>query len=82
MEKKLITELTDQELEEELKKRKKERIIVAAMMGFLVGAAVWSATHTKGFRTFLILALFFFVGKQYSGKVEEITNEINARKIL
>ena len=82
MEKKLITELTSQELEEELKKRKKERIIVATMMGFLVGCAVWSATHKGGFWTFLILAFVFFLGKNNTGKVEEVTNEINSRKVL
>ncbi len=79
MEKKLLNEFTDQELEEELKKRKKSRIIVALMMGFLVGCAVWSATHKGGFWTFLILGFAFYLGKKNSGIVEEVTKEINSR---
>ena len=79
MEKKLLNELTDQELEEELKKRKNERILVALLMGFLLGCAIWSATHKGGFWTFFILALVFFIGKKNSGIVEEVTNEIKSR---
>ena len=82
MEKKSITELTDQELEEELNKRKKNRILLACLMGLLVGVAIWSATHKGGFWTFIILAFVFFVGRKNSGNVEEVTNEINARKVL
>jgi hypothetical protein len=82
MEKKLLNELTNQELAEELRKRKKEQIIVATMMGFLVGCAVWSATHKGGFWTFLILAFVFFLGKNNAGKVKEVTNEIDSRKVL
>lgn len=82
MEKKSITELADQELEEELKKRKKNRILVACLMGLLVGVAIWSATHKGGFWTFTILAFVFFVGRKNSGNVEEATNEINDRKVL
>lgn len=79
---KLLSELSDQELEEELKKRKKSRTIVALIMGFLVGCAVWSATHKGGFWTFIILILVFYLAKKNSGNVEEITNEINSRKVL
>ncbi len=50
-------------------------------MGFLVGCAVWSATHKGGFWTFAILFLSLFIGKKFSGKVEEVTKEINARKV-
>ena len=82
MEKKSITELTDQELEEELKKRKKGRIYTALMIGFLVGCAVWSATHKGGFVTFAILAFVFWIAKKNKDDVDEITNEINARKVL
>lgn len=82
MEQKKLSELSDQELEGELKKRKKERIIIAILMGLLVGAAICSATHKGGFVTFIILALVLFVGKKYSGKVEELTKEIDSRKVL
>lgn len=81
MEKKLLNELTDQELGNELKKRKKERIYVAVLMGFLVGCAVWSATHKGGFWTFLILAVVFYLGRKNSGKVEEVTKEMDSRKV-
>ncbi len=82
MEKKLLNELTDQELVEKLRSRKKERIFVAILMGFLIGCAVWSATHKGSFYTLLILVTVIFIGKKYSGKVVEVTNEIEARKVL
>lgn len=82
MEKKLLNELTDQELAEELKKKKKERIFVAILMGFLVGCAVWSATHKGTLLTFILLAIVLYLGKRNSGIVEEVTNEINSRKVL
>ncbi|GAB2612970.1 hypothetical protein GCM10027035_06700 [Emticicia sediminis] len=82
MENKLLQEFTKQELAEELKKRKKERIVVATIMGFLVGCSIWSATHKGGFWTFVILFLVLFIGKKYSGKVEEVVKEIDSRKVL
>ena len=82
MPQKLLSELSDQELEEELKTRKKGRIMVGFLMGFLVGCAIWSATHKGGFWTFFILAIVFYIGKKNLGNVEEVTNEINSRKIL
>lgn len=82
MENKLVQEFTDQELAEELKKRKKERIVVATIMGFLVGCSIWSATHKGGFWTFAILFLGLLIGKKYSGKVEEVVKEIDSRKVL
>ena len=82
MEKKVLSELTDQALAAELKKRKQSQIIVATMIGFLVGCAVWSATHKGGFVTFFILEFAFYLGKKNSGKVEEVTNEIDSRKTL
>ncbi len=82
MEGKSLNEFTDQELEIELKKRKQSQIIVATMIGFLIGCGVWSATHKGGFVTFFILTFAFYLGKKNHGKVEEVTNEINSRKNL
>ena len=82
MEKEVLSELTNQELVAELKKRKQSQIIVATMIGFLVGCSVWSATHKGGFVTFFILAFAFYLGKKNSGKGEEVTNEIDSRKTL
>jgi asparagine N-glycosylation enzyme membrane subunit Stt3 len=81
MEQKSINELTDQELGEELKKRKKDRIFVAVLMGVLLGCAVWSATHKGVFLTFILLGVVFYLGRKNSGKVEEVIKEINARKV-
>lgn len=80
MAKKLITEFTDQELVDELKKRKSERIVFAVLMGVLVGCAVWSATNKGGLWTFAVLALVLFMGKKNSGRVEEVVKELNNRK--
>ena len=81
MEKKLLTELTDQELETELKKRKNERLFAGFLIGILLGISVWSATHKGTFLPFAILALVIYIAKKYPN-VDEITNEINARKVL
>ncbi len=82
MEKKVLTQLTDQELATELKARKQSQIIVATLIGFLVGCAVWSATHKGGFVTFFILVFAFYLGKKNHGKVEEVTKEMSTRKTL
>ncbi len=82
MEKKILSDFTDRELAEELKKRKNERISIAILIGFLVGVAVWGATHKGGWITFAILFLVIFIGRKYSGKVEEISKEIDSRKVI
>lgn len=82
MQQRLLSELSDQELEVELKKRKNERIFFGLFIGFLVGIAIWSATHKGGFWTFFILAFVFYIAKKNWGNFDEITNEINSRKVL
>ena len=79
MEKKLLIDLTDQELEVELKKRKNERFFAGFLIGILVGIAFWSATHKGTFLPFAILALVIYIAKKYPN-VDEVTTEVNARK--
>ena len=81
MEQKSLSELTEQELRQELKKRKQSQIFAALFMGFSVGVAIWAATHKGGF---LVSLLPFFVAyffRKVPTELEEVKKEMESRKI-
>ena len=49
MEQRPFSELTDQTLQQGLKKRKQSQIFAALFVGFSIGVAVWAASHKEGF---------------------------------
>jgi hypothetical protein len=60
MEKKILSELTDQELLQEAKKKKTTSITNAFLIGFLAGIVVYSvAKNTWGFLTLIPLFLIY-----------------------
>jgi uncharacterized membrane protein YbjE (DUF340 family) len=74
------SQLTRDELASEAKKLKAQKVPVAVFIGFLVGIAVWSATHQGGF--FLTVGLLIFalvIGSSYSKKVKSVQAEISRR---
>ncbi len=74
------SKMTLDELGSEEKKMKSQKIPTALFIGFLVGIAIWSATHTGGF--FLTVGLLIFalvIGSRYSKNLTSIQAEINRR---
>lgn len=72
--------LSLEELKSEENKLKSYKIPIALLCGFLMGVAIWSATHQWGFfKTVMLMAFSFFVGNKYSQTLKEIQAEINTR---
>lgn len=62
------------------KKTKSQKIAVAIFIGFLVGIAVWSATHKGGLLLTTGLLLFALsIGSSYSKNLKDIQAEISRR---
>lgn len=74
------TKLTLDELVSEEKKLNSQKIPSALFIGFLVGVAVWSATHGGGFILTVGLLIFaVFIGSGYSKKMRGVKAEISRR---
>jgi hypothetical protein len=82
MEQKPLTELTDQELQTELKKRKQSLIFACVFVGMSIGVAVWSATHKGGFLITLFPFWVAYLFRNTSNEVDEVKKEINNRKTV
>lgn len=60
-------------------KLKSQKTFTAVFIGFLVGVAIYSATH-KGFLLPVALLIFsFLIGNNYSKNVRSIQEEISRR---
>ena len=74
------SKLTLEELMSEKRKLKSQQIPSALFIGFLVGIAVWSATHHGSiFLTTGLLVLALWAGSVYSKKQKNIEAEISRR---
>lgn len=82
MEQKPLTELTDQELQQELKKRKQSQIFAALFIGVSIGVAVWSATHKGGLLFTLLPFLVAYFFRKKPNELKEVQKEIESRKVL
>lgn len=72
--------MTLDELVSEAQKLKSQKIPSAVFVGFVVGIAVWSATHKGGFvLTVGLLAFALFIGARYSKSLKSIQAEISRR---
>lgn len=73
------SKMTLDELVSVEKKLKSQKITIAVFIGFVVGIAIYSATH-KGFVLPVILLIFsFFIGATYSKNLKGIQAEISRR---
>jgi hypothetical protein len=73
------TELTDQELLEEVKKVKTSPIIDAFFIGFLVGIIIYSLmANTWGFLTLIPLVIVYWLLKKPK-RYEALKHELNKR---
>jgi hypothetical protein len=82
MEQKPLSELTDQELQTELKKRKQSLIFACVFVGISIGIAVWSATHKGGFFFTLLPFLVAYLFRNTSKEVDGVKKEIDVRKTV
>jgi len=81
MDKKKLSDLTDQEILDKKKKLKSSQIISAVLIGFLVGIAVYS-TINKGLGFFTIFPLFFiFLIAKNKSDLNIINLEIKNRNL-
>lgn len=75
--------MTLDELGSEEKKLKSQKITTAIFIGFIVGLAVWSATHKGGFVLTIGLLIFaLLIGSRYSKNLKGIQAEISRRDIV
>jgi len=81
MDKKKLSDLTDQEILDKKKKLKTNQIISAVLIGFLVGIAVYSTINKGlGFFTFFPLFFIFLIAKNKSD-LNNINLEIKNRNL-
>lgn len=74
------SKMTLDELVSEEKKLKSSKTIVALFFGFMVGIAIWSATHNWGaFLTFGLLFFPIWVSARYSEILKKVEAEISNR---
>lgn len=72
--------MTPNQLASEEKKLKSQKIVIALLVGFMLGIAIWSATHKWGtFLTFGLLILSLLIGSRYSKILKGIEAEISHR---
>ncbi len=75
--------MTLSELVAEEKKLNARKIPVALIAGFVVGLAVWSATHEGGFLlTVLLLSVPFLLGSRYAKSLKGVQEEISRRDTI
>lgn len=71
--------MTLEELVAEQEKLKSQKTFTAVFIGFLVGVAVYSATHRGLLLPVALLIFSFLIGKNYSKSVKDIQEEISRR---
>lgn len=75
-----LTQLTNEELQTELKKRKQNYQIAAFIVGMMIGATVWSAVK-NGFTWFLIVPIIFaYWFRNAKPEHEAVKKEIEFRR--
>ncbi len=74
-----FSKMTLEELEAAEKKLKSPLNIVALIVGFCMGLAVWSATHKSGAMTYFLLFLSILIVAKSSRDLKKIQAEILRR---
>jgi uncharacterized membrane protein len=77
------SKMTRDELVSEEKKSNSQKTPGALFIGFLVGIAIWSATHKGGFIVTVGLLIFaVWIGSRYSKNRKRIQEEISRRNTV
>lgn len=72
--------MTLEELVSAEQKMKSQRIITAVFIGFLIGIAVYSATHRGFVLPVILMVVAFLIGKRHSENLKSIQAEISRRE--
>lgn len=72
-------QLTLEELRAEEKKLKSQRIPTAIFVGFLIGIAIYSATHKGTFLPVILMVAAFIIGRNATNKLKNLQAEIQRR---
>ena len=73
------TKMTLEELMAEERKLKSQRIMTGVFIGFLLGIAIYSATHKGFILPVILLIVAFLVGRRHSQTVKNLQAEISRR---
>jgi uncharacterized membrane protein YbjE (DUF340 family) len=73
------TKMTLEELVSEEKKMNSAKVTTALLIGFIVGVAVWAATHKSAFLTFILLIFAYQISSRNAQKLKSIQAEISSR---
>ncbi|GEN66214.1 MULTISPECIES: hypothetical protein [Chryseobacterium] len=77
-----ITELTDQELLEKVKKKKSNDITNAVILGFLIGIATYSTVkYGLGLFTFLPVLFALFAANKWGKDKKALEEELKSRNL-
>ncbi len=72
--------MSTEELASEEKRMKSKKIITVVCIGFIVGIAIYAATHKKGFfLTIVLLAFAALIGSRSAQNIKNLQAEINRR---
>ncbi|RFS17102.1 hypothetical protein [Emticicia sp. C21] len=74
------TKMTLEELAEEEKKMKSQRVMMAVFIGFLIGIAVYSAVNRGFILPVILLIVAFLLGRRNSQTMKDLQAEITRRK--
>lgn len=74
------SKMTREELVSEETKMKSQKTTTAVFIGFLIGIAVWSATHKGTLLTFILLIFALLIGSRYSKNLKSLQAEISRRE--
>lgn len=74
------TDKTLEELRSAEEKLKSQKITTAVIVGFLVGIAIWAATHGKFFLTIVLLSVALRIGYVDGENRKRLRAEIDRRE--
>ncbi|MBA4851282.1 hypothetical protein [Emticicia sp. BO119] len=74
------TKMTLEELKEEEKKIKSQRVLMGVFIGFLLGIAIYSASNKGFILPVILLIVAFLVGRRNSQTMKNLQTEITRRK--
>lgn len=75
-----LTQLTNEELQSELKKRKQGYLSSAFIVGMMIGCLIWTIAK-NGFTWFIVVPFVFaFWFKNAKPDYEAVKNEVESRK--
>ncbi|RAV98434.1 FUSC family protein [Pseudochryseolinea flava] len=82
MKQRSLSELTDQELLQEVKKRKSTSIVNALLVGFLIGVIVYSVIkNTWGFLTLIPIFFAYWLINKSKRDEQELENLLKQRNL-